>query len=47
MWGLTVDGLEPGLGTGFAYRAAVLTVAVMFALSLLLLRRVPDRARTG
>jgi UMF1 family MFS transporter len=45
VWGLTVDGLEPGLGTGFAYRAAVLTVAAMFALSLLLLRRVPDRAR--
>lgn len=45
VWGLTVDGLEPGLGTGFAYRAAVLTVAVMFALSLLLLRRVPEQAR--
>jgi UMF1 family MFS transporter len=45
VWGLTVDGLEPSLGTGVAYRAAVLTVAVMFALSLLLLRRVPERAR--
>jgi UMF1 family MFS transporter len=44
MWGLTVDSLEPGLGSGVAYRAAVLTVAVMFALSLLLLRRVPQRA---
>jgi MFS transporter, UMF1 family len=45
VWGLTVDGLEPRFGTGIAYRAAVLTVAVMFALSLLLLRRVPERAR--
>jgi UMF1 family MFS transporter len=45
VWGLTVDGLEPGFGTGFAYRAAVLTVAVMFALSLFLLRRVPEQAR--
>jgi UMF1 family MFS transporter len=44
IWGLTVDGLEPGSGTGFAYRAAVLTVVLMFAASLLLLRRVPDRA---
>ena len=42
VWGLTVDGLEPSLGSGIAYRAAVLTVAVMFALSLLLLRRVPE-----
>lgn len=42
VWSLTVDGLEPGHGTGIAYRAAVLTVAVMFAASLLLLRHVPD-----
>ncbi|MEO8560477.1 MAG: MFS transporter [bacterium] len=47
VWGLTVDGLEPSVGTGVAYRAAVLTVALMFALSLLLLRRVPERARTA
>jgi UMF1 family MFS transporter len=44
IWGLTVDGLEPGFGSGAAYRAAVLTVAVMFTLSLLLLRRVPEHA---
>jgi UMF1 family MFS transporter len=43
IWGLTVDGLEPASGTGFAYRAAVLTVVLMFAASLLLMRRVPDR----
>jgi UMF1 family MFS transporter len=43
VWGITVDGLEPSMGSGIAYRAAVLTVAVMFALSLLLLRRVPER----
>ena len=43
VWAITVDQLEPGRGTGVAYRAAVLTVAVMFAASLLLLRYVPDR----
>jgi UMF1 family MFS transporter len=43
VWALTVDSLEPGRGSGFAYRAAVLTVAVMFAASLLLMRHVPDR----
>ena len=43
VWSLTVDGLEPGRGTAIAYRAAVLTVAVMFAASLLLLHQVPDR----
>ena len=32
IWAATVDGLEPVLGTGIAYRAAVVTVAVMFAL---------------
>jgi MFS-type transporter involved in bile tolerance (Atg22 family) len=45
IWSLTVDGLEPGSGTGLAYRAAVLTVVIMFAASLLLMRRVPDRMR--
>ena len=44
IWGLTVDGLEPGHGTGLAYRAAVLTVAAMFALSLVALWRVPEPA---
>jgi MFS transporter, UMF1 family len=44
IWAATVDGLEPRFGTGLAYRAAVITVAVMFALSLVLLRRVPDRS---
>ncbi len=45
VWGMTVDTLEPGQGTGLAYRAAVITVALMFAASLLLLRHVPNRAR--
>jgi MFS transporter, UMF1 family len=45
VWGLTVDALEPVSGTGVAYRAAVVTVIVMFAASLLLLRHVPDRKR--
>jgi len=44
IWAATVDGLESQIGTGLAYRAAVVTVAVMFALSLLLLRRVPERS---
>jgi UMF1 family MFS transporter len=44
IWAATVDGLEPVFGTGLAYRAAVVTVAVMFALSLVLLRRVPERS---
>ena len=45
IWGLTVDGLLPTFGTGFAYRAAVMTVAVAMFLSLILLWRVPDRWR--
>lgn len=45
IWSVTVDGLEPGYGTGLAYRAAVLTVVGMFAASLLLLRHVPDTGR--
>ena len=47
IWAVTVDVLEPGMGTGIAYRAAVITVIAMFALSLLLLRRVPDRRAEG
>jgi UMF1 family MFS transporter len=42
-WALTVDSLEPGLGTAIAYRAAVSVVAVMFLAAWLLLRGVPDR----
>ena len=44
IWAATVDGLESRVGTGVAYRAAVITVALMFALSLVLLRRVPERS---
>ena len=43
VWAVTVDQLEPRHGTGFAYRAAVLSVALMFAASLVLMRFVPDR----
>lgn len=46
IWGLTVDNLEPGLGPGVAYRAAVVTVVVMFAASLVLMARVPDQRRS-
>jgi hypothetical protein len=44
IWGLTVDGLEPVLGTAIAYRAAVMTVAVMFVVAAFILRGVPDRS---
>jgi UMF1 family MFS transporter len=44
IWGLTVDGLEPSLGTAIAYRSAVATVAVMFVISAVILRGVPDRS---
>ena len=43
VWGLTVDGLEPSFGTSIAYRAAVMTVALMFVIAALILRGVPDR----
>ena len=43
VWGYTVDGFEPGMGTGFAYRAGVTAVALFFAVSLFVLRGVPDR----
>src|SRR3954467_14049929 len=36
IWGLTVDGLESRLGTAIAYRAAVMTVALMFVISILI-----------
>jgi UMF1 family MFS transporter len=47
IWGTTVDGLLPTFGVGFAYRAAVVTVAVAMLLSLILLLKVPDRWRTA
>jgi hypothetical protein len=47
VWAVTVDQLEPRHGSGFAYRAAVLTVALMFAASLVLMRLVPDRGARG
>jgi UMF1 family MFS transporter len=45
IWGWTVDGLLPAFGTGFAYRAAVVTVAISMLLSLILLLKVPDNWR--
>jgi UMF1 family MFS transporter len=45
IWGLTVDGLLPSFGTGFAYRAGVMTVAVAMMFALVLLLKVPDRWR--
>ncbi len=42
VWAFTVDGLKPSMGTGFAYRAGVATVAIGMILALLLLRGVPN-----
>jgi len=44
VWALTVDTLEASLGTAIAYRAAVMTVAAMFVISAIILRKVPDRS---
>jgi UMF1 family MFS transporter len=44
IWAATVDGLESRLGTAIAYRAAVVTVAVMFVIAVIVLRGVPDRS---
>ena len=43
VWGFTVEGLEPRMGTPMAYRAAVLTVGVMFLIALVVLHGVPDK----
>jgi UMF1 family MFS transporter len=45
IWGFTVDGLEPSMGTGIAYRAAVVTVTISMLLALVLLWKVPDKWR--
>lgn len=45
IWGLTVDGLEPLMGTGIAYRAAVVTVTISMVLALIILLKVPDKWR--
>jgi len=46
LWGLTTATLEGPLGTSLAYRAAVMVVAIMFLVSIWILRGVPDvRAR--
>src|ERR1700682_1686837 len=42
IWALAVDGLTSSMGTGFAYRAGVATVAIGMILALLMLRGVPD-----
>lgn len=42
IWAFTVDGLLPSFGTGVAYRAGVVTVAIGMLASLALLWGVPD-----
>ncbi len=42
IWALAVDGLTSSMGTGFAYRAGVATVALGMVFAFLLLRKVPD-----
>ncbi len=43
LWAITVDGLMPSMGKGFAYRAGVVTVGLGMVLALFVMRRVPDR----
>ena len=45
IWGITVDSLESSFGTAIAYRAAVMTVALMFLIAAFLLRGVPEARR--
>jgi len=45
VWAFTVDGLLPSYGTGIAYRAGVVTVAIGMIGSLAILWGVPDRWR--
>lgn len=45
IWAFTVDGLLPSYGTGFAYRAGVITVAIGMIGALLILWGVPDKWR--
>ncbi len=47
IWAFAVDGLKPSMGTGFAYRAGVATVAIGMALALWMLRGVPDNFSTA
>ena len=42
VWAFAVDGLTPSMGTGFAYRAGVTTVAIGMTLAFWMLRGVPD-----
>jgi len=44
IWGITVDSLESSFGTAIAYRAAVMTVALMFVIAVAILRGVPSNA---
>lgn len=43
IWALTVDGLVPSRGDGFAYRAGVVTVGLGMVFALWVMRKVPDR----
>jgi UMF1 family MFS transporter len=43
LWGYTIKALEPNVGTPTAYRAAVVTVDVMFIIAIFILRGVPDK----
>ena len=43
IWAITVDGLIPSMGEGFAYRAGVVTVGLGLVFALWVIRKVPDR----
>ncbi|MGI9139913.1 MAG: MFS transporter [Gemmatimonadaceae bacterium] len=43
IWAVTVDGLMPSMGKGFAYRAGVVTVGLGMVFALWVMRKVPDK----
>jgi MFS transporter, UMF1 family len=47
LWGATTAILEAPFGTSIAYRSAVFVVALMFVVSIWILRGVPDRQRSS
>jgi UMF1 family MFS transporter len=44
IWGGTIAAFTPVVGESSAFRIAVMTVAAMFAIALVILRKVPDRS---
>src|SRR3954463_4473420 len=47
LWGYTIKFMAPSVGTPMAYRAAVLTVDIMFVIALFILKGVPDKRESS